>query len=906
MATAAAANATANSTDFQATVWWLAAVSALGILVIFLSRSLRLQKLDQGIGHAQLQYGVSLRSAFIYVAMAVPPLLLRCTEEEAGQVTLHSWGACTASPYGILPTNLMRVYHWLPFWFASLVGTHFAVCISGAWDAIRGSALAILALSFLNCLAPGGAGGLRQGTPDAKLGWLPGGYSSLAVLLFVVSFVYAMFLCRMSVGAKQYALGAFGTGVLQFMNPETTRGFRAVLFDWNLEWNWNGPMMCEVWLMLIAIVLSFVSLGLVPCTRHSWERHTCIGSASKALSELSVDTTGCLEWLVTSFCRDSQSFDADSSDYYVRQLGSRRTTVEGLLTQAPWECFGNGSRKRLRRLTRFADLLRNLRQALRVELQQARAMLRSGPGPLASDKVQALLDEYLASCRTALAGVTCVCCGDRPLKEAFAEALAATAHADDVLAEVLGHLQATGPIADEEAFIDRLRSWPAFVKNAAMALQEEEESCPVAPLPSTAAPHPGGSTLMGQLGFVQRNGLSWMLAFLWSLYVRGFQGGCVVTVSFIFSTKSGSSFDKNINRMVGVGLGLGVGSVPALLVMQGAALDGGQSEVFLQGLTIYIVVMFIMWTMAMYGYLAPGSKYSYACLLWVAHSGTQMLRHVPKYDRARGLFLDVIDNMLACLIVFVVDMLWAYVSGASTSEQARAAVVRCVEDAAAVAEALEDAKGGDMADIDVVELQEHIKTARLWHGEIRREGLVWTDLWEAPYKADIARALLDHCDEVSVAAFAIQASARRCASPQHAAKLAGCALGSGFGARCREHVRSTGAVLDGSLGAEALRKMMARPPPEEDPTPANGLATAEGTAPGERAAALAVWISAAALRTALQRISRLLAARAALDSRDWRAAERPMQGPSSLAPHSCSEAPPPRLESSPAELRRRH
>lgn len=846
-----------------ALAWWVAATLAVLLLVFFLRRSLRLQSAPSG--HAELQYTVALRSALIYVAMAIPPLLLKCTEEEAGEVTLHSWGACTASPYGILPTNLMRVYHWLPFWYAAMVCTCLADAISNAYDCICGALIGVVTLSLMNSLAPGGAGGQKRHHPDTDLGWLPGGYSTPAVLIYSLAFVYGLFFSRISVGTKQYALGYFACFLVAFMNPETSRGFRAVLYDYSMEWNWNGPVVCEAWLMFIAVVLSFCSLGLVPCSRRSCERYTCMGSAAKALDDLAKDTVGCWEWLVTNSCQEPKTFDIDSSFYFVKQLGSRRTAIESLLVKAPWECFGARRKKRLQCLWQLIELLRSLRQVLRVELQQAH-LERQGFASC-SGEARELLSSYLSSCKDSLTAVVKGCCDGDGLEEACKEAVAIAEQGDGAVVKMLALVEATAS-PDELAFLDRLRFWPSFVKGLAKDLvkvvDEALASKKVVAEKSVADRH--WNTM--------RNGLSWILALLWSLYIRGYGAGCVTTVSYIFtsSNASGSSFDKNINRMVGVGLGLGIGSVPALLVMQGSTLDGGESNVFIQGLTIYLVVMFIMWALVMYGHLAPGSKYGYACLVWVGFSGTQMLRHVPKYDHARGLFMNIIDNMLACLIIFLVDMIWAYVGGDSTPEQARGAVVKCVEDCASIATAVQDSSAEALTGISISAMQEHIKNARFWDSEIRQEGLVWTSFWEAPYKADLAKMLLNHCDNVSVATFALQSSARRCGSTQRAAEIAAATLGPGLAEGSRRSARSVRAALDGSLDSEGVRELLERPVTEEA---REAPSTIDSSSPSERAAELAVRTSAQSLRLALQHIGQLLAARATLDGRNWQTRPAP-------------------------------
>lgn len=110
------------------------------------------------------------------------------------------------------------------------------------------------------------------------------------------------------------------------------------------------------------------------------------------------------------------------------------------------------------------------------------------------------------------------------------------------------------------------------------------------------------SNLHARNWFALRNTTSWSLALLWSLYFRNlfafgvrlislifqqvllhaavlvgmkprsawtgnYSCGCVVATSFIFSQTSGSSFDVNINRLLGTCMGLAVGNFPALLML---------------------------------------------------------------------------------------------------------------------------------------------------------------------------------------------------------------------------------------------------------------------------------------------------------------------------------------------------
>ena len=69
------------------------------------------------------------------------------------------------------------------------------------------------------------------------------GYSAPAAFILALCFTYGLFVSQLSIGKKQYALGIFSELLVPFMNPKTRNGFRAVCFDWDFNWNWNGAAM---------------------------------------------------------------------------------------------------------------------------------------------------------------------------------------------------------------------------------------------------------------------------------------------------------------------------------------------------------------------------------------------------------------------------------------------------------------------------------------------------------------------------------------------------------------------------------------------------------------------------------------------------------------------------------------
>eukprot|EP00439_Symbiodinium_sp_Y106_P012283 s100_g1.t2 len=195
--------------------------------------------------------------------------------------------------------------------------------------------------------------------------------------------------------------------------------------------------------------------------------------------------------------------------------------------------------------------------------------------------------------------------------------------------------------------------------------------------------------------------------------------------------------------------------------------------------------------------------------------------------------------------------------------------------------------------------------ARFWDSEIQKEGLVWTRLWQPPYKADSVPALLDCFDEVYVWVSALQNSAKRCDSIEHAAKLVKDILPSGDVDRCHTFVRAIKLVVQGlDESLHELHHLLQEPNQKTglafmssqnlcnllqgETTPASTKASfslldginlldldaqSAKRAP-EVAAGEAVKWSTKALRVSLQRIGGLIAAGSAFAARDWRVQAR--------------------------------
>ncbi|CAK9112205.1 unnamed protein product [Durusdinium trenchii] len=892
---------------------WAASLGALlGLVALttFLWRSWKL--LRPGTSSDGLQYALALRSAVIYVlGICSVPLLFPCTDSPEAPLT--SWASCPKSPYSFIPTNLMHIFHILPFWYAFLVTPYLGGLVKAIVDAILGVGLGLAAASLLNLLLPGGAAGPNYLAPEYfEQAWLPFRYSTFSAFMLALCFTYGLFVSSLSLGKKQYALGLFSELLVPFMSPTTRTGFRAVCWDWDFAWNWNGAAMCgpmvaqttpvRLWLVLLAVLLSVFTLGLLP-HRRSIEMHTARWASALALAQLAEDTGGCLEYLMTILQQDAWKFQfhAESSNFYIKHLGLRLTRAEMILDLTPWE---GGSD-----LTTVVAFLRQLRQLLRIQSEQMRYFGQTIP-----KGEQLKLVDFLQACNEGLALVASDCRSHADLtKESCAELQRIADKADEVLVQSLRSLAENDKRS--MAFVDLLRSWPQAFRR----LGERHE-------PRRTEEARVSTTWRDRHWFALRNTTSWTLALLYSLYFRDYNCGCVVATSYIFSQTSGSSFDVNINRLLGVCMGLAVGNIPALLILSDRTAVDPSSTSYLLRVFMYFVVMLITWTLAIFGYLAVDSKYCGACLNWAALSGVQMLRHLPRVSMLDvDLFTAILDNVMSVMVVFLVDMVFAYMQGNSASEQVKAAVTECIQRISTLMSTL---KADGIGDLELDALQKSIKEARFWESEIQKEGLVWTRLWQNAYKAESVPTFLDHFDEVYVWLNALQNSSTRC-DREWGGKIVKKLLPKSEVDRCQTFVRAVKLVLqglddslhelhhllEGSKKEANLEPMSSQSicnvlqgETEEGPAPLDDVSPVDGRSPGstadaleQRAAAEALSLSAKALRMTLQKIGGLLAAGSALAAKDWGVEARVRNG-SGLQSSSMEEFMP---SGKTTELRRR-
>jgi len=313
-----------------------------------------------------------------------------------------------------------------------------------------------------------------------------------------------------------------------------------------------------------------------------------------------------------------------------------------------------------------------------------------------------------------------------------------------------------------------------------------------------------------------RNTIAWTLALLWSTHKRSYQATCVTGVAFVFSPTLGSLFERNVNRMVGVALGLVIGELPALIMIHHEACGKHPSCLIYwpQGLFVYVAFMYLMWLFSMYGYLATrtsvGTRWELACILLAGYAGTRLLSNLREYTSQQAMdawaFETIMDNFLGCILVFGTDILFAWMASVRTTDLVAEGVPKCLED---MGDLIAEIRRGDfrlascpnskrdcvLGNPGLLKIQKRIAQARSDHAEVQKQDLVFNSFQNLPYKADLVGALLDRFDNVVVALFGLLAAVGRCSSSQEAAQILNTVLPRTLAERCHLRAHAVRAAL---------------------------------------------------------------------------------------------------------------
>jgi len=755
--------------------WWLMVVILSGVLLFGLYDLSQVVKPGHMPKHVRREYSVAMAAGCVYMLLSTVPR--------------------STALWSKLPANLQDAYNWMPFWYAFLVSKFTGNVIEVARDSVVGVVIACAFMCIMNYAMPGGA------APQAELGWVPGGYQPSLMWVFSAIFVFSMHNSGLSISTKQYALGFFSSTVVSFMDPHhPPEHFEAVLWNYDFEWNVTGYVLCNVWVVFLSVPFAVFTIpsSLFPFSSGLRRFFSSYVQGQTRLQKIAFDTTGTLSRLLTYFAQDSGNFDIESTRLYIAQLGMRRKEVEALLEGAWWECITPMSRKRLQELWKIATLLQSFRQLLRVQLDVLR---EAGPSFTRSRgaNISPLLAEFQEEVQKVFIGLFaaataveeggaispqrirhCATCADNALRTALVRLRSAATTADNKCAgQGAAVLQDSGEanLNVEKAFINGLRTTSSLLRAFADELELGREA-QGGQWPRLRSPTPSAwpravlsyatsrEKWAGRVSPI-RCTVTWLIALSWSCY-RGYSSTCASAVSFLFSPSLGKLFDRNVNRILGVGLGLVLGGLPQILLMNPDARCGRRLcfKAEPQGSILYFELMFLLFTASIYGMIASGGKSTYACCLWAGFGGTMMLSaltlstektQTTTRDTEASLYNQTMDNVLACLLVFIVDSVVSLLLRRRPPEYAGILVFQSYDAVAELVQSLGDCDYG-RAKQHLEVLKERVDKARDADAEVHRADLVWSSVHMAPYKADMVSALLERLDNIYVTSWSILAS----------------------------------------------------------------------------------------------------------------------------------------------------
>merc|ERR1719301_456418 len=224
------------------------------------------------------------------------------------------------------------------------------------------------------------------------------------------------------------------------------------------------------------------------------------------------------------------------------------------------------------------------------------------------------------------------------------------------------------------------------------------------------------------VNFTIKHFLALVICWLWSVYVDGMGGACVITAVFLMSNAICPDIQLFLNVMNAVIVAVVVGT----LVFQGACGTG-------YGDIVLPISAVLIWTLGLYGYFS-GGPLLLPCLLIVALTPFRWVTMCPSGEiaaGARGLWAGLVSNCIAIFIVCTCQFLMA-VDKASNLSMAEI-------DAAFTGE--RDAFNAFFAHKDITDAMGpvggHIGTGTGYNGSAKIEPRFWKASWKGALYTEV-------------------------------------------------------------------------------------------------------------------------------------------------------------------------
>eukprot|EP00403_Amphidinium_massartii_P009896 CAMPEP_0178426618 /NCGR_PEP_ID=MMETSP0689_2-20121128/29326_1 /TAXON_ID=160604 /ORGANISM="Amphidinium massartii, Strain CS-259" /LENGTH=981 /DNA_ID=CAMNT_0020048307 /DNA_START=88 /DNA_END=3033 /DNA_ORIENTATION=+ len=680
-------------------------------------------------------------------------------------------------------------YPWLSFWFLGQCQVFAGSLRNNATHALLGTALMVLFLSYgLQLLMPGGAGLVERDVVIFGGPLLPGGYNAPTTIILGMIFVYTEQLLQLDPTTKTMLLALFSGAFIDFMNPnheDNKEIFYGAPINSRWKFNARGSVALTAYSILGAVALAALAIPVFrPWRRASRDWVSAHHQLATWYREVAVDTMGTLRHLVEYLAQDDASalsIDIDLVQLDINKLGARRAEADRLMPAAEWEIWGRASlRRRLGEMKRFSALLRDMRQVLRLLSEQCRVATSDDLAGLKDPKVVESLLEFQQRCVEGLEALLNRDSTADSRKEACKEA---AEEADSLLVEALKRLQGKehamqAAYSTEMSIIDNLRRWPCTVLQVL-----EVETPDMEELTDAHSWHwhhilkpPKVCCKLERHLTSLRCLVSWSIALAWCIERRNYSSTCLVVVSFLFTSSIGSLREVTIQRITGLALGIVCGNLPATLLQYGS---GGKKlprfKDMPQYLVSYLILLLIPLSLSVHGAMSSSVKNAYVYFLWTGFMVATAIQHLMNEymdnptDLSPSLFMTVMDNICASLILLAVDMFFAvYITG-TTGERATWSLSAAYE---AVGEIVEAVSSGNFSDLHAPasKLDQSIKMARQFDEEMQKEDpFLMPAFLSKSYDASMVAKLIDELDILYIASRAFASSATRLDDSQESA-----------------------------------------------------------------------------------------------------------------------------------------
>jgi len=547
---------------------------------------------------------------------------------------------------GLINDTMPRAYNdvqllcMVGFWFVLTFWKDLGTTVRNAVQAILGTLVAVLNSLVLNAIFPGGAKNARSNGYAPSIAWAD---------IFVVAFL----LIFMNVSDRFRTFGLFYLAMfmMHFMNPEST-----AIFSRNFEINWNGTGISYLLVCTSGCVLAIL-FTLLPYPRLVSQSVVaeCNVTAATVCVVIEQVTEIYLGSSATSALHSKCEKAADGIAEKLKELESRTELMW-------WEGFDIGrlgSRRHL--LVRFVALLKKLMDIVHG-LEHAARVEEPVEGGLLKELTPEI-QQLIASMSATLVGsggiVDFMSDGDlanhqvdtllRRAEQLRREVHAISRHYTGLRVEG-GHPTLSIFLLEEDYFVYNMSALAHAVREFAMTVQKPAERDLQKEMESTLLDLVDPTATRGNLNFVFRAYVAYMVAFFAGVYLFGYDFLLPATIALVLSKFTGSALERNLGRMQGVVLGL---VLPVIVLTQLPTCGGGA------GTWAFLLLIFLFIGLCLYIYFSATDRYAFIGMLTAAFAAQSFFQPCDGDGRIVGAslhFFRVVVTITAIFLIAVIDL----------------------------------------------------------------------------------------------------------------------------------------------------------------------------------------------------------------------------------------------------------